>query len=49
VLPETEQEREMLGDASRQISSAVRHTVEDATTRVEETLDGAEQQVGSPG
>jgi ElaB/YqjD/DUF883 family membrane-anchored ribosome-binding protein len=49
VLPETEQEREMLGDASRQISSAVRDTVEDATTRVEETLDGAEQQVGSPG
>lgn len=49
LLPETEQEREMLGDASRQVSSAVRDTVDEATTKAEETLDRAEEQIDSPG
>ncbi len=37
ILPETPQEREMLGDASRQVTSAVRDTVEQATSKAEET------------
>lgn len=39
ILPETEQEREVLGDASRQVSTAVRSTVDQATAKAEETLD----------
>jgi ElaB/YqjD/DUF883 family membrane-anchored ribosome-binding protein len=48
IVPETEQEREMLGDASRQVSSAVREKVDEATAKAEETLDRAEEQVSSP-
>jgi hypothetical protein len=48
VVPETSKEREMLGDASRQLTSAVRDTVDDATAKAEETMDRAEAQVGSP-
>ena len=48
ILPETSQEREVLGDASRQVTSAVRDTVEQATSKAEETLDGVEDKVGSP-
>jgi hypothetical protein len=48
ILPETSQEREMLGDASRQVTSAVRDGVEQATAKAEETLDRAEEKVSSP-
>ena len=48
ILPETSQEREMLGDASRQVTSAVRDTVEQATSKAEEALDSAEEKVSSP-
>ena len=48
VLPETPQERYMLGNASRQVSSAVRDTVEQATAKAEEKLDSAEEKVTSP-
>lgn len=47
LVPETSKEREVLGDASRQVTSAVRDTVEDVTTRAEETIDRVEE-VGSP-
>jgi hypothetical protein len=45
LVPETPQEREMLGDASRQIGSAVRDTVDQATTKAEEAMDEAERTV----
>ncbi|HYI66851.1 MAG TPA: DUF3618 domain-containing protein [Candidatus Limnocylindrales bacterium] len=48
ILPETSQERQVLGDASRQVTSAVRDGVEQATTKAEETLDRAEEKVSSP-
>jgi hypothetical protein len=47
VLPETPQEREMLGDASRQVGSVVKETVDKATTKADETLDRAEEKVVS--
>jgi hypothetical protein len=47
LVPETSKEREVLGDASRQISTAVRDTVGEVTSKAEETLDRAEEQVGS--
>jgi Protein of unknown function (DUF3618) len=47
LVPETTQEREMLGDASRQIGSAVRDTVDQAATKAEEALDEAEAKVTS--
>ena len=48
LVPESSKEREMLGDASRQVTSTVRETVEDVTTKAEETMDRVEEQVGSP-
>jgi ElaB/YqjD/DUF883 family membrane-anchored ribosome-binding protein len=48
LVPETSQEREMLGDASRQVSNAVRETVDQAATKAEETMDKAEDKVSSP-
>lgn len=48
IVPETSQERDMLGDASRQIGNTVRDTVDQATTKAEETLDRAEEKVSSP-
>ncbi len=47
LAPETTQEREMLGDASRQIGTAVRGTVDQVTTSAEEALDEAEMKVSS--
>jgi hypothetical protein len=47
LVPETPQEREMLGDASRQIGTAVRDTVDQATTKAEEAMDEAERTVTS--
>ncbi len=48
LVPETPKEREVLGDASRQVTSAVRDTVDQATTKAEKTMDRVEEQVGSP-
>ena len=48
IVPETPKEREVLGDASRQVGSMVRDTVDQATTKAEETLDQAEEKVSSP-
>ena len=48
IVPETPKEREVLGDASRQVGTVVRDTVDQATTKAEETLDQAEEKVSSP-
>jgi ElaB/YqjD/DUF883 family membrane-anchored ribosome-binding protein len=48
LVPETTQERELLGDASRQVGSTVRDTVDQATTKAEETMDRAEEQITTP-
>ena len=48
LVPESSKEREMLGDASRQVTSTVRDTVGDVTTKAEETMDRVEEKVGSP-
>jgi ElaB/YqjD/DUF883 family membrane-anchored ribosome-binding protein len=48
IVPETPKEREVLGDASRQVGSMVRDTVDQATTKAEETLDRAEEKISSP-
>lgn len=48
IVPETSKEREVLGDASRQVTSAVSDTVEAATTKADEAMDRAEEKVGSP-
>jgi len=48
IVPATSREREMLGDASRQVTSAVRDTVEQATSKAEEKLDEVEDKVSSP-
>lgn len=48
LVPETSQERNMLGDASRQVTSAMKDTVDQATTTAEETMDKAEDKVASP-
>lgn len=48
LVPETAKEREVLGDASRQVTSTVRDTVDDATAKAEETMDRAEEKIGSP-
>ncbi|MDQ4035285.1 MAG: DUF3618 domain-containing protein, partial [Chloroflexota bacterium] len=48
LLPETTQEREFLGDASRQVGSTVRETVDQAATKAEETMDRAEEQITTP-
>ena len=47
LLPDTPQEKEMLGDASRQVGSVVKDTVDKASTKAQETLDRAEETVGS--
>jgi hypothetical protein len=43
LIPTTERERQSLGDASRQIGTAVRDTVDQASTKAHEQLDRAEQ------
>jgi hypothetical protein len=42
LLPSTEPERGMLGDASRQVSSTIRDTVQDVTAKAEQIADDAE-------
>lgn len=48
LVPETSKEREMLGDASRQVTSSVRDTVSDVATKAEQTMDRVEGEVSSP-
>lgn len=45
ILPETQREQELLGDASRQVADTVRQTVDDVATKAEETLDQTELKV----
>lgn len=47
LIPETPQEREMLGDASHQVASTVRDTVSQAMGKVEQQADQAEEAVTS--
>ena len=47
IIPETEQEQQLLGDASRQVASTVRDTVDEAANKAEETLDKTEQKVAT--
>lgn len=49
LVPETEQERDLLGDASRQMGSAVRDTVDQAAIKAEESFDRAEEEIGAAG
>ena len=48
LIPETPQEQQLLGDASRQIADTVRQTVDDVATKAEETLDETDQKVSAP-
>jgi hypothetical protein len=43
LVPETTAERDVLGDAGRQIGTAVRDTVQDATDRAQEAMGDAER------
>jgi hypothetical protein len=47
ILPETQQEQQFLGDASRQVASTVRDTVDEVANKAEETLDKTEQKVAT--
>ena len=49
LVPETEKEREMLGDASREVTGAVRDTVSDATSKAEQKVDEAERSMSTGG
>ena len=48
IVPGTHQERDVIGGASQQVTSAVRDTVEQVTSKAEEKLDEVEDKVGSP-
>jgi Protein of unknown function (DUF3618) len=48
LVPETPKEREFLGEASRQVGTIVRDTVDEAATKAEETLDQADEKVSAP-
>ena len=47
LIPETPQEQQFLGDASRQVADTVRQTVDDVATKAEETLDETEEKVAA--
>ena len=47
LVPETEKEREMLGDASREVAGTVRDTVSEATSKAEQKVDEAERSMSS--
>ena len=49
LVPETQQERQMLGDASRQVGETVRDTVSEASQQAEQKLDEAERSMASSG
>jgi ElaB/YqjD/DUF883 family membrane-anchored ribosome-binding protein len=49
LVPETQQERQVLGDASQKIGTTVRDTVGQVTQKAEESLDQAESKLsGAP-
>ena len=45
LIPETDPEREILGDASRQVGATLRDTIDDATSQAEDAFDTAGRQV----
>lgn len=45
IIPETEQEQQLLGDASRKIADTVSEKVDDVATKAEDTLNEAEEKV----
>jgi hypothetical protein len=45
IIPETPQEQQLLGDASRQVADTVRQTVDDVANKAEETLEETDQKV----
>jgi ElaB/YqjD/DUF883 family membrane-anchored ribosome-binding protein len=47
LLPETDPERELLGDASRQVGTKLTDVVDEATAKAEETFDNAEAKLTS--
>lgn len=47
LVPETQPEREMLGETSQQVSGAINETVSQAMDKVEEQADKAEEQLAS--
>lgn len=49
LVPETEQEREMLGDASRQVSMAARDVVDQAGQQAEQAIGETERSMDSSG
>ncbi|HSK94654.1 MAG TPA: DUF3618 domain-containing protein [Candidatus Angelobacter sp.] len=49
LVPETQQEREMLGDASRQVGEAVRDTVSQAGQQAESAINDAERSMSQSG
>jgi hypothetical protein len=49
LIPETEQEREMLGDASRQMGETVRGAVGQAGDQAEQAIDEAERSMNEAG
>ena len=49
ILPETKQERQVLGDVGRQVGTAVRDTVDVVTDKAEQTLDRTEETILSNG
>jgi hypothetical protein len=49
IIPETPQEQQLLGDASRQVANTVRETVDEVANKAEETLEQTEQKVTAGG
>ena len=47
LIPESPQEQQFLGEASRQVADTVRQTVDDVATKAEETMDETEQKVAA--
>jgi Protein of unknown function (DUF3618) len=48
LIPETEPEREVLGDASRQVGTTLRDTLDEASSKAEDAFDKAGRQVAPP-
>lgn len=48
LVPETEPERQVLGDASRQVADTVRQTVGEVAGKAEKTMDETEQKITAP-
>jgi hypothetical protein len=49
LVPETEKEREVLGEASRDVASTVRDSVSEATSKAEQKVDEAERSMSTGG